>query len=358
MIAFLLWASLSLLWAEQVGVGLQALSRYGLNLLIFPIAYASVKSRRDLILVLCALIGGAVIAAMFGIVAPPNPALIEEGTGRATGTIGDPNELAGALVIGVAIAVGFLLVRRRTPLGRVGALTAVALCTFGVFLSLSRGGLIALSSLLLAGAIFGGRWRRTMIAGLVVVATGGVFYFTQLASLPARERITTVGTGSGRTDIWKIGLRMLYDHPATGVGVGNFQSASPHYVLQPGATERAELIFAAVPRVAHNTYLGVASELGIVGFALFMVILVTCLGCMLAAARHWQRQGNASSEALARGVLLATLGMLVADFFISQMYTKLFWIMLALGPAILALARQSTDEDAAPAHDRVERVYL
>ncbi len=49
-------------------------------------------------------------------------------------------------------------------------------------------------------------------------------------------------------------------------------------------------------------------------------------------------------EALARAVLLGLIGMLVADFFISQMYSKLLWVLLALGPAMLAIARRESDD--------------
>lgn len=45
-------------------------------------------------------------------------------------------------------------------------------------------------------------------------------------------------------------------------------------------------------------------------------------------------------------MFLGLCGMLVADFFISVMYSKLLWVMLALGPATYAVARH---EDAEPA---------
>ena len=49
-------------------------------------------------------------------------------------------------------------------------------------------------------------------------------------------------------------------------------------------------------------------------------------------------------EALARAMFLGLCGMLVADLFISVMYSKLLWVLLALGPAMYAIARR---EDAA-----------
>ena len=51
-------------------------------------------------------------------------------------------------------------------------------------------------------------------------------------------------------------------------------------------------------------------------------------------------------EALARGIFLALVGTLVADFFISVQFDKLLWLLLALCPATLAIVRRGTTERA------------
>src|SRR5262249_16935228 len=109
--------------------------------------------------------------------------------------------------------------------------------------------------------------------------------------------------------------------------------------LQPGAITRADLIFSSEPKVTHNTYLEIASEMGLPGFLLFVAVVASCLTFALRAAKIWAARNDATMEALARGVFLGLIGMLVADFFISDMYTKLLWVMLAICPAMLAIAR-------------------
>lgn len=335
---FLAWSAVSLLWATSSHDATEALSRYALNMLLLPIAYAAVRSRRDVALVLAAIVAGAVLAAAFGILAPPNPSVIEESS-RATGTVGDPNELAAFVLVGLAVAVGFALGRKRSPAVRIAAAAAVPICLAGIFLSLSRGGLVALAALLVAGTVFAGRWRIAMALVLVAVVAGGALYFGAFASPPARERVTHVEGGSGRSDLWTIAGRMVKDHPLTGVGVGNFQAVSSHYVLQPGRIARADLIFSNAPKVTHNTYLEILTETGIPGLALFMVLVLSCLRSALRAAQLWSTRDERTMEALARCVFLGLVGMLVADFFISDMYTKLLWVMFALCPALLAVAR-------------------
>lgn len=336
LIAFFGWSALSLVWAPQGGTALESLSRYAPNILLFAIAYTAVRTRRDLTVVLAALVFGAVLAAAFGVLQPPE--VVEEGS-RATGTVGDPNELAAFLLAGLAVAAGFALGRTHSLPVRLGAAAAVPLCAAGIFLSLSRGGLVALGVMFVAGTFLAGRWRLAVTGILLAIVIGGAFYFTQLAPLPSRERITTAQGGSGRSDLWTIGLRMVKADPLTGVGVGNFQAESPNFTLQPGTIVRADLIFSSAPKVTHNTYLEIAAELGLPGLLLILAVIGSSLGCALKAARVWEARRDASMDALARGVLLGLVGMLAADFFISDMYTKLLWVMLALGPTMLALAR-------------------
>lgn len=338
LIAFFAWGVLSLLWAPATGTALESLSRYAPDILLLPIAYTAIRTRRDLMLVAGAIVCGAVLAAGFGLLQPPESSLVEEGS-RATGTVGDPNELAAFLLAGLAIAAGFALGRANSPPLRLAAAVAVPLCAAGIFLSLSRGGLVALGVVLVAGTMFAGRWRLAITGMLIAVVLGGALYFTQLAPLPARERITTASGGSGRSDLWTIGLRMVKADPVTGVGVGNFQAESPNFTLQPGTIARADLIFSSAPKVTHNTYLEIAAEMGLPGLLLFLGVIASSLSCALKAARIWETRGDASMDALARGVMLGLVGMLAADFFISDMYTKLLWVMLAIGPAMLAIAR-------------------
>lgn len=340
MVAFLVWASITMLWADSTGASLTALSRYAPNMLLVPIGFTAVRTRRDLWLVLAAAIVGAAVAAAFAVFQPTNPKFVEEG-GRASGTIGDPNELAAVLLAGLAIAVaGLRGWGTRFRLVRLIAMVAAPLCVLGVFLSLSRGGLVAFGVMLVAGAVIGGRWRSAIAAMLVVLAAGGALYFTQVASVPARERISKAGNGTGRLDLWTVGWRMARAHPFTGVGIGNFQNLSARYALLPGEeVHRADLIFSKAPKVTHNTYLETLAEAGVPGVLLYLLVIGGCLRAALQAADVWSARGDPAMEALARGVALGLVAMFAADFFITDPYNKLLWSLLALGPAMLALAR-------------------
>jgi O-antigen ligase len=135
---------------------------------------------------------------------------------------------------------------------------------------------------------------------------------------------------------------MVEDEPVRGIGAGNFANTSVHYLLQPGAIVRDDFIV-DTPKVAHNSYLEVLAELGVVGLVLFAGVLAFALTCIVKATRVFARIGDRQMELLSRGLLVALVGLLASDFFGSRQFEKQLWLLLALGPAFLALARAQAD---------------
>lgn len=345
LLLFLGWAAISVAWSESRSAALSSVMRYALNIVLIPIAYAAVRGRRDVVRILAALVAGASVAAVSGIIARPSASEID--LARATGTVGDPNQLAAALVVGIALAAAFAVNRHVSAAMRLLALLIVVLCLGALLTTLSRGGLLGLGAAVVFAVVVAGRWRPRVLAGSLAVVVAAIGYFVLLASLPAKERVLNVGGGTGRLDLWTVAGRMIAAHPLNGTGTGQFATVSVHYLLRPGAIQRGDFIL-STPKVAHNTYLNVVAELGIVGGALFAAIVLACAGCSCLAIRHFRQAGDERLEILARGVAVALAGYLVTLLFISENYSKLMWVLFALGPALLAVARDRSAEARAP----------
>ena len=110
----------------------------------------------------------------------------------------------------------------------------------------------------------------------MILAFALIFFFG-VASPEARDRITDDDGGSGRTDIWKVGWRMVEAHPLTRRRRGNFQR-----LLDPLPADRAGGLAADEfivdnPAVAHNSTCRSWPRLGIVGLALFLGIVGACI---------------------------------------------------------------------------------
>jgi O-antigen ligase len=333
----LAWMILSISWAEDPGVAREDVMRYALNLSLLPIVYSAVRRREHVVAVLAVYVGGAVASALYAMA-------VVGGTGsdayeRISGVAGTANELASLLVTALFLAGALLLAMRGSPIVRALCVAAMGVCLIGLFLTLSRAGLVALAAALAAGVFVGGRRRAGVAVLIVTVGLATVGYFSFAASEQARERVTTLGSGTGRTDIWTVAWRMVDDDPLRGVGVGNFRTASIHFLLRPGSILRDEFIVDR-PQVAHNSYLQVVAELGVPGLLLFGGLLVAGLLAAWRAAVEFARQGDVFMETCARGVVLALVALLVADFFASDQLNKELWLLLGLGPALLGIARR------------------
>ena len=333
LVALATWSAISATWAESSGVALTSTMTYVLNMLLFPIVMVAVRRREHLHWVLAAFLIGAVISTAYGFISPV------ASQGRLEGGIGDANEQAAVLVaaIPMAIALGAAL---RRPVLRYLAWAGGLFCLIGVFTTLSRGGLIALGCVMAAAVVFGGRWRGKAAVLLAVTALGTVTYYFAIAPLAARDRVT-MSTSSGRTDIWRVGWRMVQAHPVTGVGSGNFQDAAVHYVQGIGTLTAANLIV-DVPHVAHNIYLELLADLGIPGLLAFLGVVGFSMLAAGKAARRFERQGDVHMELIARSLVLALVAFMSADFFLSGEFSKQLWLTLALCPAVLALSQTGT----------------
>lgn len=342
---FVLWAGLSTTWADDSGAAVGAVMRYAPNALLFLILYAAIRTRDDAFWVVGAYVIGTLISALYGVVSPSNGDV----EGRLSGALGNANETATALAVGVALAGALALALRDKPWLRLGAAIGVPICLISLFLTVSRGGLVALVAVLFAGIAVAGQGRKVAIAFVTVAVLGGVFYFAVLAPPEARDRLVQSDGGTGREDIWKVGWRMVEAHPVNGVGAGNFPTSSVHYLLAPGAILRADFIVDD-PKVAHNTYLEVLAELGIVGLTLFLCILGYSLVTALQAAKTFARAGDPEMDIIARAIFVALVGMLVAAFFGSREFTNQLWLLLSMAPALLGVARM----ELAAAQSRAE----
>jgi O-antigen ligase len=336
LILFVGWAAISLNWAEETGPALDAVLRYAPNAMLFLIVFSAVRTREQAMWVVAAFVLGALASAVYGLIVPTDPAATE----RLSGAEGNANETAAALVAGGALAGALAASWRGHPVLRWLAAIGVPLCGYAILLTLSRGGLVALGAALIAAVFVAGRWRPVVLGGAVITAVGAVMYFAVFAPPMARQRVTQLEGGTGRVDIWKVGWRMVESNPLHGVGAGNFQNSSVHFLLQPGAVARSDFIV-DTPKAAHNTYLEVLAELGVVGLALFLIILGFSLTTTVKAIRAFRQRGDPQMEIISRALFVALIGLLAACFFGSREFSKQLWMLMALGPAFLAMARAS-----------------
>jgi O-antigen ligase len=340
LVLLLAWISLSLVWTEDTGHAAGELARWYFGALVLGVVVTSLQRPRDARLVVGGFVLGVVLSVLVGLIndglggAGAATETLTSTEGRLQGGLGDPNFLAAAIVPAIVLAGALLPSVRATA--RWALVLCIGLLVVGLMATQSRGGAVAAAGVFLAALFLMPRQRRRVLAAGLGIALVGALYFATYPN--AFERITSsAGSGSGRTDIWQVAWRITAQHPAVGVGLHNFTVYSPRYVREPGALNNVDLI-AERPHAVHNTYLELLTETGVVGLALFLAMIVASLRAAWQAASMFERRGDQALGTLSRGVLVAGVAVLVTAVFVSLGSHQVIWLLLALGPALLAVA--------------------
>lgn len=342
LVLFIAWALCTLLWAPMAGEAHQVAVNLVISAGVFLLVATFVLEPRHACWLLGAYVLGTVLSVLAGAATgglSPSAADLDTATsveGRLQGGVSDPNYLAAACVPAIMLAGG-LMAQRRDALFRLALITAIGILAIGLIATESRGGLLAalIVSIL---ALFYWRGRRLLVASLIlVVVCAGLAWLS--ASPSTWERITSdQDGGSGRTDIWLVAWRVVEAHPIDGVGLAQFPAVSQDFIREPGALSRADLIVDQKIQV-HNSYLQLWAEAGAIGLIFFMLLAGRSIAGSHRAAKLFERRSEPELATLSRACLLALVGALTASFFLSNLDDRRIWVLLALGPVLLSIAR-------------------
>lgn len=339
LLLLLVWMACSVAWATVHGTAATQLSYWIAAALLFAVLVTLDLSPRQMKMIVIAYVVGVVLSTILGFLGgfASQLSTLTEQQGRLQGGAGDPNYLAAGIVPALALLIG-LGVSVRTFLWKFVMTVSAVILVLGLGATESRGGLLAaLMAIVLALVV--ARGGRIYVLALITVVLGlGAAWFA--AQPQALHRVTnTAEEGNGRGSFWTIALRMTRDHPIEGVGLANFQVKATDYTRRPGKLVYVDIIVDK-PHVVHNIYLQQLSETGIVGLALLLLVLTGSLRASLLAARRFDRLGDTEFSALARASLVALAAGMTASIFLSNATDFQFWLLISLGPAMLALAHR------------------
>lgn len=280
------------------------------------------------------------------------------GRGRAEGLFADPNVFAVFIELGLALAVGIYIgVLRRRSTGhrwrsrlvamidslmssRVLLVGLILVLFTALFASGSRGGaLAALTAWGVAGVLFRHSARRSRVMGYAVLlsllAAASLTWFGGKVVLERME-IPDLGTAS-RPSIWRSAVRIIDDYPLVGVGAGSWPSAYSRY-------REPDLGGYWLPTHAHNDYLQLLAEHGIVGYLLLGGFVMLSVARLVAALRV---RHDPFIRGLLFGSLAGTLSLLLHSLvdrsFQSFTTAAYFYLILALGLAAARLPREGSE---------------
>jgi hypothetical protein len=257
---------------------------------------------------------------------------------RGQGEINDPNDF-GQLIVCV-IPLVFIFWRPKTT-GRniVFVIAPVCVLVFGIFLTHSRGALLALTALTVMAA------RRRIGTLPALLIAGGVFAAAMALHFTGGRDISA-DSGSDRTTLWGEGLQILKAHPLFGVGLGRIGDFTDSHLT------------------AHNSVVVCAAELGLVGLFFWCLFLFPTVRNALTVA-SLAKAGKEPKEAgliasapasfpwmtaeieaidkaeiirLGRLVVLAFTGFLVAGWFLSRAFVLTFFLLGGMAEVVFEMA--------------------
>ena len=176
--------------------------------------------------------------------------------------------------------------------------------------------------------------RRKLLSFLVIAILAGLF----ITYMPdyLQDRIETTGlelqeenpasSTYRRLLLSKAGLMMLRDNPIMGVGVGNFYWSVRNYVP-------------ASAGFAHNMYVEVAAETGLVGIFLFMGMIFFTLKDL----RKIIKNASPHLKSYGLGLYVGLMGFLVSAIFLHAEYEKFLWLFIFLTICLKKLAAESEE---------------
>lgn len=233
---------------------------------------------------------------------------------RSLGFLNDPNDLAQALLISLPF-LGLAWRRRRWFRNLLLVGVPMAFVLYGVYLTRSRGGILGLLVL----ALLALRWRVGRTTALVLTA----FLAIALVGLNfSGGRSFSDGSSEARMDAWSEGLQMLKANPIWGIGYNGF-------------TDFNRL-------TAHNSFVLCFAELGLAGYFVWLSLLViTLLQLSSLGKLSGEEPLDRDFNRWARAIFLALCTFLAAAIFLSRTYILTLYMLLALGTALVDIARRA-----------------
>jgi O-antigen ligase len=255
----------------------------------------------------------------------------------------------------MSIGIGFAYYLARLAKGkmqRIIYLMTLAVCLLGVVVSFARG--TFLSGLLLAAILVlrsesKGKWIvKGVIIGaicLLVVMMFAPDYYTRYTDEVATiwEMGTEEDTANDRVYLWTKAWEMFLDHPLIGVGPGCFGFQLPKY-SDFQETQQWGVTRLTYGRAIHNIYFEILSELGFLGIAAFLLVLVTFSRANSQMVEMARASGSTKYLILARALEAGMVALLANGFFYNMLIVTWFWDLCILNAALMRVYHEEKSE--------------
>lgn len=263
---------------------------------------------------------------------------------------GDNNQEGLFILMGVPL-LGYLRSVSTHKMARLGSTIAIGLFLIAVLSTQSRGAMIGLAVIALAGFTV---TQRKWSYAAVMLALGVALIFLMPHKLVERaDLISTAGDDDlfmGRVIAWKMSTLIALDHPLGG-GLHAVQICSVWDQFVP-EFDRLSFIPSPPPETlhaAHSIYFEVLGDTGFPGLIVFLLILFSTLIALRRTARRTRDIPELYwAGTLARQLQLTLLVYMVSGAALSAAYHDLPWLIIGLSGAVRRFVAEKVRATAQP----------
>ena len=356
LILFLLWATVS----TVTGVAPNNSSFHALEklakIMVLALVVSGLINTRTRV---HALLFGILLGMGYHGVAEGAKFILSGGSHRVSGPgssiISDNNHFALAMVM-ILPLIAYLYYYSAQRIVRLGLAVALGLTFVSVIGTFSRGGLIALSGVVLYALIRTN--HKFTAAAMVALGVGFVFHFAPENWFERMDTILEADTDSsfmGRVIAWKISILLAFEHPVFG---GGLQAIQNNHIWQQYSFQFGKLSFIPTPdidplksKAAHSVYFQLLGDLGFAGLALFLLIIARTwyiTGRMMRLAARlpdmrWARD-------LGRAFQVSLVAYVIAGAALNMAYFELIYMYVALLAVLHGIVEARAKEVAGEKH--------
>jgi len=266
---------------------------------------------------------------------------------RAVGIEGfDQNEFASMLLTPMMIALalyGYHYVKSK--FWALAHLIVAFGCFLGALATVSRG--FVLSVIAACIALIAITPDRKKLAVLLIIAflITSPYYMKKYSDRMGNEQFEITSSADvprGRLGIWLIGWEVFKNYPIAGVGIGGFPQAFDDELKK----DPTRIHFWEYGRVAHNDYLLIVCELGIIGLLLWFGVVYQVFKKGFRTLVILERTEDKYFAAVQRGIIAGFVGLLTASFFLGVYHTKFMWLELMLFALLANVSRLNKEKSS------------
>lgn len=257
------------------------------------------------------------------------------------GGIGDdPNEM-GLLLLAMFPLPLYMMSQEKSVIKKIFYVMAAVIFLLCIIRTRSRGAFLGLL-VVLAVLLWDNRKKVGTVVLISLIAVYGAFhahesFWERMLSMQSKETIEADYNAFSRVLQAQYAIDLIKTKPLLGFGIGNFKEAKVRVLHLDRESKEAD-------QVAHNAYLELASEIGIVGLLSFLSIVFLSLRYFTFAIKIFGKEdGDTKLLLIANSLRAGFLGVLVVIFFLSEEFNRILyqWIALAVILKELAESKES-----------------